>query len=58
MPGSEINNRKICQGKEIKEEGKKVLGRKSFEQPMFIYKRLEELIPKDYFLRKVDKIIK
>lgn len=34
-----------------------MLGRKSFEQPMFIYKRLEELIPKNHFLRKVNKIV-
>ncbi len=32
-------------------------GRKAFEQPMYIYKRMEELIPEDHFLRKVDKVL-
>ena len=34
-----------------------MVGRQSFEQPMFIYKRMEELIPEDHFLRKVEKVI-
>ena len=32
-------------------------GRKGFEEPMYIYKRMEELIPEDHFLRKVDKVL-
>ena len=32
-------------------------GRKSYDQPMFIYKRMEEIMPEDHFLRKVDKVI-
>ncbi len=32
-------------------------GRKAYEQPMYIYKRMEELIPEDHFLRKVDKVL-
>ena len=34
-----------------------MVSRKSFDQPMYIYKTMEELIPKDHFLRKVDKVI-
>ena len=34
-----------------------MVGRQSFEQPMYIYKRMEELIPEDHFLRKVDKVL-
>ena len=32
-------------------------GRKAYDQPMFIYKRMEQIIPEDHFLRKVDEVI-
>ena len=34
-----------------------MLGEKDFDEPMFIYKRLAEFVPKDHLLRKVKKVI-
>ena len=34
-----------------------MLRKKGFEEPMFIYKTMEQLLPPDHFLRKVDKVM-
>ena len=32
-------------------------GEQSVDEPMFIYKTLAQLVPKDHFLRKVKKVL-